>query len=48
MFTAVYFPAIDKLSRSLVSPYTKADVRRRFFADTTDALLVVTAWFAYP
>jgi hypothetical protein len=45
-FTLVYFPAL-KFSLVLVSPYTKADVRRRVFAAAIDGLFVTTCWVAY-
>ena len=47
VFALVYFPIVTQLSRGLLSPYAKADVKRRLFAATTDGLLVVTSWFLY-
>jgi uncharacterized RDD family membrane protein YckC len=43
VFALVYFPIATKLSRAFVSPYAKADVRRRLLAATLDGLLVVTS-----
>lgn len=42
-----YFPIVTYLSRGLVSPYAKADVRKRFFAALIDAALVTTTVVAY-
>jgi uncharacterized RDD family membrane protein YckC len=47
LFALVYFPAITVLARGLVSPYAKADVRKRLLAATMDGLLFTTAWFLY-
>lgn len=47
MFALVYFPIVTKLSRGLLSPYVKADVRKRLFAATIDGLMVVTTCFLY-
>jgi hypothetical protein len=47
LFAIVYFPVVTKLSRSLASPYAKADIRKRLFAATVDGLLVITGWFFY-
>ena len=41
-FTLGYFPALHHLTVSLVSPYTKADVRKRVYAAAVDSLLVAT------
>jgi hypothetical protein len=46
LFTLVYFPAM-KLSLVLVSPYAKANPRRRLFGSAIDSLLVTTCWLAY-
>jgi hypothetical protein len=46
LFTLVYFPAI-KFSLVLVSPYAKANPRRRVWAATVDSLIVTTCWLAY-
>ena len=42
LFAAIYVPAITRFSRSLASPYAKADVGRRVAAGAIDGLLVVT------
>jgi uncharacterized RDD family membrane protein YckC len=42
-----YFPIVTYLSRGLVSPYAKADVRKRFFAALLDGSLVTTTVVAY-
>ena len=47
LFAAVYFPAITQLSIALVSPYAKADVRKRLFAATIDGVPVITTWLLY-
>lgn len=47
VFAFVYFPIATQLSRSFVSPYAKADVRRRLVAATIDGLLVVTSCLLY-
>ena len=47
LFGLVYFPAVTRLSIALVSPYAKADVRKRLFAATIDGLMVITTWFLY-
>jgi uncharacterized RDD family membrane protein YckC len=47
VFALVYFPIATQLSRSFVSPYAKADVKRRLFAATIDGLLVVTSCLLY-
>ena len=47
LFAAVYFPAITQLSIALVSPYAKADVRKRLFAATRDGVPVITTWLLY-
>jgi hypothetical protein len=47
VFGLLYFPIVTQLSRGLVSPYAKADVRRRLFAATVDGLLVVTTCLLY-
>jgi uncharacterized RDD family membrane protein YckC len=45
--SVVYFQLVSKYSRGLASPYPKADIRRRLFAATVDASLLVTAAFLY-
>ena len=47
VFALVYFPIVTQLSRGLLSPYVKADVKKRLFAATIDGLLVVTTCFLY-
>ena len=47
VFALVYFPIVTQLSRGLVSPYAKADVRRRLFAATIDGLMVVMSFLLY-
>jgi uncharacterized RDD family membrane protein YckC len=42
-----YSPIVSHLSQSLVSPYTKADVRRRFSAALVDSLVVMTLSLGY-
>ena len=47
LFAAVYFPALTQLSIALVSPYAKADPRKRLFAATIDAIPVIATGFLY-
>jgi uncharacterized RDD family membrane protein YckC len=47
LFAAVYFPAVTQLSIALVSPYAKADVRKRLFAATIDGIPVIATWLLY-
>jgi uncharacterized RDD family membrane protein YckC len=47
VFALVYVPIVTKLSRGLLSPYAKADVKRRLYAATIDGLMVVTSCFLY-
>lgn len=47
VFALVYFPIVTHLSRGLLSPYRKADVRRRLSAAATDGLIVVTIGTLY-
>jgi hypothetical protein len=47
VFALVYFPIVAQLSRGLLSPYVKADVKKRLFAATIDGLLIVTTCFLY-
>ena len=42
LFVALYVPAVTRFSRSLASPYAKANVKRRLAAAAVDGLLVVT------
>jgi hypothetical protein len=46
LFALAYFPALEQ-SLVLVSPYAKADVRRRVSAIGLDGLFVTTCWIAY-
>ena len=46
LFTIGYFPLL-KLSLVLVSPYVKANLRRRLFGAAADSLIVMTCWVAY-
>jgi uncharacterized RDD family membrane protein YckC len=41
-FTFAYAPIVTYVSRGLISPYTKADVRKRLIAASIDGLLVAT------
>jgi uncharacterized RDD family membrane protein YckC len=43
----VYVPAVTRRSRSLASPYQKADVRRRFIAAAIDGSLCLTCFYFY-
>jgi len=47
VFALAYFPIVTQLSRGLLSPYAKADVRRRLFAATIDGLMVVMSCLLY-
>ena len=47
VFALVYFPIVTQLSRGLLSPYVKADVKKRLFAATIDGLMVVTTCVLY-
>jgi hypothetical protein len=47
LFAAVYFPTITQLSIALVSPYAKADVRKRLFAATIDGIPVIITWLLF-
>jgi len=47
IFALVYFPAVTRLSMGLVSPYVKADVGKRLFAASIDALLISTSCVLY-
>lgn len=46
LFTLGYFPAL-KFSLVLVSPYVKANLRKRLYGAAFDSLLVTTCWVAY-
>jgi uncharacterized RDD family membrane protein YckC len=41
-FALLYFPIVGNLSRALVSPYVKADTRKRLSAASVDGLIVAT------
>lgn len=47
VFALVYFPIVTWLSRGLLSPYAKADVKRRMSAATIDGLFVIMSCFLY-
>jgi hypothetical protein len=46
-FALAYLPVVTKLSRALVSPYGKANVRRRLGAAAVDGLLFTTCLISY-
>ena len=46
-FALMYFPLVTRLTRGLVSPYVKADVRKRGVAAAIDGLVVVTFYLFY-
>src|SRR6478672_5479787 len=47
MFALAYAPIVTHFSRGLISPYAKADVRKRFSAALVDGLVVITFSFGY-
>ena len=47
VFALAYFPIVTQLSRGLVSPYAKADVKRRLFAASIDGLIVLMSCLLY-
>jgi uncharacterized RDD family membrane protein YckC len=47
LFVLAYGPAVTQLSRAVVSPYPKADLKKRLYAATTDSLLVATTGLLY-
>jgi hypothetical protein len=47
VFALAYFPIVSQLSMGLVSPYAKADVRKRLYAAAIDGMLVVTTVLLY-
>jgi uncharacterized RDD family membrane protein YckC len=47
VFAFAYYPIVNRLARGLLSPYAKADVRRRLLAATIDGLLVVATGYLY-
>jgi uncharacterized RDD family membrane protein YckC len=46
-FALLYAPIVTRLTRSLVSPYVKADIRKRLAAATIDGLIVVALCLFY-
>lgn len=46
-FALAYSPIVTHLSKGLVSPYAKADVRKRFSAALVDGLVVMTLSLGY-
>jgi uncharacterized RDD family membrane protein YckC len=46
-FALAYAPIMSRFSRGLISPYSKADVRKRFSAAVVDGLLAITLSFGY-
>jgi len=46
-FALAYAPIVTHFSRGLISPYVKADVRKRFSAALVDGLAVITLSFGY-
>jgi uncharacterized RDD family membrane protein YckC len=46
-FALAYGPIFTHFSRGLISPYAKADVRKRFSAALVDGLAVITLSFGY-
>jgi uncharacterized RDD family membrane protein YckC len=46
-FALVYLPLVARLSKGLVSPYVKADIRRRLGAAVVDSLLFTTCLIVY-
>ncbi len=42
-FSLGYFPALNRLTVALVSPYARADIRKRLYAAAIDSLLVATS-----
>jgi uncharacterized RDD family membrane protein YckC len=47
LFGLVYFPTLNYLSVSLVTPYVKVDIRKRLLAAFVDGVPAVAAWFLY-
>ena len=46
-FALAYAPIVTHFSRGLISPYAKADVRKRFSAALVDGLVVITLSVGY-
>jgi uncharacterized RDD family membrane protein YckC len=47
LFAAVYFPTLNKLSLAHVSPYAKADIRKRLAAAAIDAVPIGISFLFY-
>jgi len=47
LFVLVYYPVAARLSRGLVSPYPKADTRKRLYAAAFDGMVAITCWLAF-
>jgi hypothetical protein len=47
LFAAVYFPTLNRYSLALVSPYAKADVRKRLAAALIDGVPIVASFLFY-
>jgi uncharacterized RDD family membrane protein YckC len=47
LFGLAYFPALSRLSRNLVSPYPKANIKKRLLAATIDVFLVAASFLLY-
>lgn len=47
VFSLAYFPLISQVSSGLVSPYPKADIRKRISAAAIDSTLLMSSWIAY-
>jgi uncharacterized RDD family membrane protein YckC len=47
VFALTYAPLVRHLTRSVLTPYPKADVRRRLFAAAVDGLLVAMTFLMY-
>ncbi|HLG59145.1 MAG TPA: RDD family protein [Vicinamibacterales bacterium] len=44
---ALVYPVMTRHTRGLVSPYPKADIRRRLYAAAIDGSVVATSWFMF-
>jgi uncharacterized RDD family membrane protein YckC len=47
VFSLAYFPLMSQVSSGLVSPYPKADIRKRIYAAAIDSTLLMSSWIAY-
>jgi uncharacterized RDD family membrane protein YckC len=47
VFALIYLPLVARLSRGLVSPYSKADIWKRCGAATVDGLLIATCLISF-